>query len=210
MDAEKHNANHPQSREGKATPMEERDLETVIERAQGHDTEALGEIYRRYARRVFGLCRYMLESRESAEDATSEVFLKLQRSIESYDGSTPFPRWLLRVTGNQCIDVLRRRKRGHQVIVEAETEAEDGVAVREPVSPEPSPLGAILSAEDQTQVRDAIARLPENYRVPLVLRYYSELSYDEIAQQLGLQKNYVAALLFRAKQELRRKLGHRS
>jgi RNA polymerase sigma factor (sigma-70 family) len=52
--------------------------------------------------------------------------------------------------------------------------------------------------------------LPENYRVPLVLRYYGELSYDEIAQQMGLKKNYVAALIFRAKQDLRRKLSHRS
>ena len=145
----------------------------------------------------------MLDSRESAEDATSEVFLKLQRTIESYDGSIPFPKWLLRVAGNQCIDVLRRRKRGRKVIVEVE----DGAAVIEATSAEPSPLGAVLSKEERVQVRDTIARLPENYRVPLVLRYYSELSYDEIAQQLGLERNHVAALIFRAKQELRRKLA---
>ena len=186
--------------------MEGPDLESVIERAQGHDAEALGEIYRLYARRVFGLCRYMLDSRESAEDATSEVFLKLQRSIASYDGSTPFHRWLLRVAGNQCIDALRRRKRGRQVIVEVEGEA----AVIEPASPEPSPLGAVLSGEERMKVREAIARLPENYRMPLVLRYYGELSYDEIAGQLGLKRDNVAALIFRAKQELRRKLGHGS
>ena len=206
MDAKGNDAKGSQSREGKATQMEGQDLESVIERARGHDTEALAEIYRRYVRRVFGLCRYMLESRESAEDATSEVFLKLQRSIESYDASIPFPRWLLRVAGNQCIDVLRRRQRGRQVIVEVE----DGAAVVEPAGTEPSPLGAVLSKEERVQVRDAIARLPENYRVPLVLRYYGELSYDEIAQQLGLQKNHVGALLFRAKQELRRKLAPRS
>jgi RNA polymerase sigma-70 factor (ECF subfamily) len=205
MDAKRNNAKASQRREGNATQMDGPDLESVIERAQGHDAEALGEIYRLYARRVFGLCRYMLDSRESAEDATSEVFLKLQRSIESYDGSTPFPRWLLRVTGNQCIDVLRRRKRGRQVIVEGE----EGITVIDAAaSPQPSPLGAVLGAEVREQVRDAIARLPENYRVPLVLRYYSELSYDEIAQQLDLKRDYVAALLFRAKQELRRKLGH--
>src|SRR5664279_5594100 len=127
MDAERNNAKVSQPSEGKATRMEGLDLESVIQRAQGQDAEALGEIYRLYSRRVFGLCRYMLDSRESAEDATSEVFLKLQRSIESYDGSVPFPRWLLRVTGNQCIDVLRRRKRGRQVIVEVE----EGVAVIE-------------------------------------------------------------------------------
>ena len=206
MDAERNNAKGSQLREGKATQIEGPDLQSVIARAQGHDAEALGEIYRLYVRRVFGLCRYMLESRESAEDATSEVFLKLQRAIESYDGSIPFARWLLRVTGNQCIDALRRRKRGQQVIVEAAEE----VAVIEAASSEPSPLGAVLSREERGQVRDAIALLPENYRLPLVMRYYGELSYDEIAQQLGLQRNYVAALLFRAKQELRRKLGHRS
>ncbi|HUI82869.1 MAG TPA: sigma-70 family RNA polymerase sigma factor [Candidatus Binatia bacterium] len=187
-------------------PMEGPDLESVVERARGRDAEALGEIYRLYARRVFGLCRYMLESRESAEDATSEVFLKLQRSIASYDGSIPFPRWLLHVAGNQCIDVLRRRKRVRQVIVESEEQ----VAAIEAPSPGPSPLAAVLGREERAQVRDAIAGLPENYRLPLVLRYYGELSYDEIAQQLGLNRNYVAALLFRAKQELRGKLGHRS
>jgi RNA polymerase sigma-70 factor (ECF subfamily) len=206
MDVNRNKAKEPQSREGKATQMEQRDLESVIERAQARDAEALGEIYRRYVPRVFGLCRYMLDSRESAEDATGEVFLKLQRSIESYDGSTPFAAWLLRVTGNHCIDVLRRRKRGRQVIVEGD----ESVAVAEAVGSEPSPLSAVISREERSQVRDAIAGLPENYRLPLVLRYYSELSYDEIAQQLGLQRNYVAALIFRAKQELRRKLGHRS
>jgi RNA polymerase sigma-70 factor (ECF subfamily) len=148
----------------------------------------------------------MLDSRESAEDATSEVFLKLQRTIDSYNGSIPFPRWLLRVAGNQCIDALRRRQRGRRVIVEVE----DGAAVIDVASSEPSPLGAVINTEERAQVRDTIARLPQNYRVPLVLRYYSELSYDEIAQQLGLERNYVAALIFRAKREMRRRLAHRS
>ncbi len=206
MKAERNKAKGLRRHEAKAKDMEALDLESVVERAQGHDAEALGEIHRRYVRRAFGLCRYMLDSRESAEDATSEVFLKLQRSIESYDGSIPFPRWLLRVAGNQCIDALRRRRRGRQVIVEVE----DGAAVIEATSSEPSPLGTVIRMEERVQLQAAIARLPENYRVPLVLRYYSELSYDEIGQQLGLQRNHVATLIFRAKQELRRKLAHRS
>ena len=206
MDAKRNMAKAPQPREGETRQLEGLGLENVIERARGHDDEALEEIYRRYVGRVFGLCRYMMDSREGAEDATSEVFLKLQRTIESYDGSIPFPRWLLRVAGNQCIDALRRRRRGLKVFVEVE----DGAAVIEATSAEPSPLGAVISKEERVQVRDTIARLPENYRVPLVLRYYSELSYDEIAQQLGLERNYVAALIFRAKQELRRRLAPRS
>jgi RNA polymerase sigma-70 factor (ECF subfamily) len=206
MDAKRNMAKEPQPREGESRQMEGLGLESVIQRAKIHDAEAFGEIYRRYVRRVFGLCRYMLNSRESAEDATSEVFLKLQRSIESYDGSIPFPRWLLRVAGNQCIDALRRRQRGQKVFVEVE----DGTVVIEAASSEPSPLGAVISRQEKALVRDTIKRLAENYRVPLVLRYYGELSYDEIAEELGLERNNVAALIFRAKQELRRRLAPRS
>src|SRR5215831_20293610 len=120
MNAKRNMARGPQPLGGETRQIEGLDLESVIERARGHDAEALGEIYRRYVRRVFGLCRYMLDSRESAEDVTSEVFLKLQRSIVTYDGSTPFLSWLMRVAGNQCIDALRRRQRVRQVIVEVE------------------------------------------------------------------------------------------
>jgi hypothetical protein len=102
----------------------------------------------------------------------------------------------LRVAGNQCIDVLRRRQRGRRTIAEVG----DGAAVIEAASSEPSPLGAVISTEERAKVREAIAGLPENYRLPLVPRYYSELSYDEIAQQLDLERNYVAVLIFRAKQ----------
>src|SRR5438105_3791860 len=126
-------------------------------------------------------------------------------SIKSYDGSIPFPSWLLRVAGNQCIDALRRQRRARQVV-----EVEEVTTVIEAASAEPSPLGAVMGKEERAQMRDAIAGLPENYRLPLVLRYYSELSDDEIAQQLELRRNYVAALIFRAKQELRRKLALRS
>src|SRR5438270_8778393 len=179
MDAGNNRAKGPQPHEDKQ--MEGLDLESVIERARGHDAEALGEIYRRYVRRVFGLCRYMLDSRESAEDATGEVFLKLQRSIESYDGSIPFPRWLLRVAGNQCIDALRRRQRGRKVIVEVED-----ATVLEAPSSRLSPLGVVIKTEEREQVRVAIAHLPVKYRVPLVRRSYSELSYDGLGQPRGL------------------------
>jgi RNA polymerase sigma-70 factor, ECF subfamily len=206
MDVKRNMAKEPQPREGESRRMEGLGLESVIQRAQSRDGEALAEIYRRYVRRVFGLCRYMLNSREGAEDATSDVFLKLQRSIESYDGSIAFPRWLLRVAGNQCIDALRRRQRGQKVFVEVE----DAAVVIEAASSEPSPLGAFIRTQERAQVRNAIEGLAENYRVPLVLRYYGELSYDEIAHELGLERNNVAALIFRAKQELRRRLAPRS
>jgi RNA polymerase sigma-70 factor, ECF subfamily len=183
--------------------MEELELETVLELARGHDPEAFAELYRRYARRVFGLCRYLLGSAETAEDATSEVFLKLQRSIGTYDGSVPFPSWLLRVASNHCIDALRRKQRERRVLGEAEA---DNASI-EVAGPGPSPLSEIISAEQQAAIRQAITRLPENYRVPLVLRYYTDLGYDEIAKRLGLKRDHVAVLLFRAKRELRQVLA---
>lgn len=203
MDAKRNTAQGPHDRSSENMQSEGLDLEGVVQRAQDNDAEALGEIYRRFVRRVFGLCRYMLGSRENAEDATSEIFLKLQRSIASYDGSIPFPGWLLRLASNQCIDVLRRRARGRKVMAESEA----GTEVIDAASSKPSPLGALIGKEERAKVRGAVERLPENYRVPLVLRYYSELTYDEIAHELGLEKNHVGALIFRAKQMLRRRLA---
>src|SRR2546427_9972225 len=87
---------------------------------------------------------------------------KLQRSIKSYDGSIPFPSWLLRVAGNQCIDALRRQRRGGKGIVGVE----DGATEGETLSAGPSPLGAGLGEEERAEVREAIARPPEEQRHP--------------------------------------------
>lgn len=188
---------------GGASRMEGLDVERVLELARSHDPEAHAELYRRYARRVFGLCQYLLGAKETAEDATSEVFLKLQRSVSSYDGSAPFLSWLLRVTSNHCLDTLRRKQRDQRVILPAELDD----AALAATSPQPSPLRDAINAEERAAVRQAIAGLPQNYRVPLVLRYYSDLSYDEIAQQLRLSRSHVAVLIFRGKRALRRALA---
>ena len=69
-----------------------------------------------------------------------------------------------------------------------------------------SPLNELMAAERGHDVRHALSQLPEKYRVPLVLAYYNEMSYDEIAATLGLGRNHVATLIFRGKQQLREKL----
>jgi RNA polymerase sigma-70 factor, ECF subfamily len=86
-------------------------------------------------------------------------------------------------------------------------EAEADTVLVEIAGPGPPPLSEIISAEQQAAIRQAIAHLPENYRVPLVLRYYTDLGYDEIATRLGLKRDHVAVLLFRAKRELRQVLA---
>src|SRR5213595_2242684 len=67
------------------------------------------EIYKTHYRRVFGLCRYLLNSFDAAEDATHEVFLKAQRKLATYDPSLPFSSWLSGIASNHCIDLLRRK-----------------------------------------------------------------------------------------------------
>ena len=183
--------------------MAETGLEAVVQRAGRGELEAFAELYRQFGRRVFGLCRHMLGSAEAAEDARSEVFVRVQRTINSYDSSLPFSRWLLSVASHYCVDVLRRRQVETRLFVPEEAAPPTG---SEGIGTGPSPLGQVLLEERQAEIREAITRLPDQYRIPLVLRYYGEMSYDEIAEDLGLKRNHVATLIFRAKQELRAKL----
>ena len=159
------------------------------------------DIYKAYYRRVFGLCRYLLNSFDAAEDATHEVFLRAQRKLATYDPSLPFSSWLSGIATNHCIDLLRRKTTEKRIFeldaVDATVSAPSAVL---------GPLNELVAAERGDRVRRALSELPEKYRVPLVLAYYNEMSYDEIAAALGLGRNHVATLIFRAKQQLRQKL----
>ncbi len=181
--------------------MDEATLKVVLQRAGADDAGALADLYREFHPRVFGLCRYMLGSREEAEDAASEIFARLPKAMKSYDASLPFPRWLLSVTSHYCVDLLRKRRVEQRVFETTEPEAQ------EPASTSPSPLQELLASEAREAVQEAIQGLSERYRLPLVLRYYNDLSYEEIAGVLGSTRANVAILIFRAKQELRAKLS---
>ncbi len=180
--------------------MEGSTLDALVKRACAGDEDAFGELYGEFRRRVFGLCRHFLGSASAAEDATSEVFLRAKRAMSTYDSALPFHRWVLSIAAHHCADQLRRRR------VEQRLFATDGVEQSEPAGAGPSPLGALLTAEEREAVRGAVDALPERVRLPLVLRYYSDFSYDQIAATLGLKRNHVATLIFRGKKELRRAL----
>jgi RNA polymerase sigma-70 factor, ECF subfamily len=158
-------------------------------------------LYKAYHHRVFRLCLYLLGSKEAAEDATQEAFLRVRGKLETYDASMPFSSWLLTIATNHCLDLLRRRG------LETRLFEQKPVEEFHPSARGPSPLTELLAAERGDSVRRALMTLPHRLRIPLVLAYYNELSYDEIARTLGLKRTHVATLLFRAKQELRRKLA---
>jgi RNA polymerase sigma-70 factor, ECF subfamily len=165
------------------------------------DNELFEKLYLDFHPRVLALCRRMLESHEEAQDAANDIFLRLPDAMRTYDRAQPFARWILRVTGNYCIDLLRKRRAAGRIIEPANPDAP------EPPAATPSPFEALLSQERSGEVRDAIFALPEHYLVPLVMRYFSDLSYDEIAETLGTSRAHVAVLIFRAKQQLRRILA---
>ena len=157
-------------------------------------------IYQEHHRKVYNLCAYLLNSRDAAEDAAHEVFLRAHRKMDTYDPALPFSTWILKVASNHCVDILRRRGTEKRLFG---IEASD---VLDPASDRPSPLGEVLTFEQGEKVRRALVSLPDKFRVPLVLAYYNEFSYDEIAAAMQIPRNTVATLLFRGKQLLREKL----
>jgi RNA polymerase sigma-70 factor (ECF subfamily) len=183
--------------------MNPTEMAEAVERARRGEREGLAEIYEAYGRRVLGLCRHLLGSPDVAQDARSDVFLRLPRALDRYDPALPFDRWLLSVTSHHCLDILRRRRLESRLFA-AEEETDSAALGSES---DPSPLATVLTDEGRGRVRDALLRLPERYRVSLALRYYGELGYDEIASQLGVTRNHVAILIFRGKQALRRLLA---
>ncbi|HEY6291264.1 MAG TPA: sigma-70 family RNA polymerase sigma factor [Terriglobia bacterium] len=158
-------------------------------------------LYREFHPRVLAICRRKLESLEEAEDAANDVFARLPAALRTYDSSQPLSGWLSTVASNYCVDLLRKRRSEQRLLEPVNPEAP------EPAAPMHSPIDELLAEEASEAVRDAIFSLPERYLVPLVMRYFSELSYDEIAQTLGTSRTHVAVLIFRAKQQLRRILA---
>ena len=158
------------------------------------------EHYRNNYRRVLGLCRQLLGRLQSAEDAAQEVFLRAHRSLSSYDRTRPFEGWILTIASNYCIDVVRRRRKEAQLFG---SEGDERIAAE---ADDSDVLGDLLAQERAAELKVAIAALPERYRLPLVLAYYRDASYDEVASALGITRTHAGALICRAKQALRRAL----
>jgi RNA polymerase sigma-70 factor (ECF subfamily) len=172
----------------------------AIARARAGDAEAWGDLYREYAPAIFRFCRRALPTREDAEDATMEIFMKLRDKLSQYDETRSFSAWLYKVAANHCWDLLRRRK----IRQDKETEDLENVPL---VHPDPSQLDRMIEQKSSEEVRRALDKLGSRARMALVMRYYSDMSYDEIADALGVRRAFVGVVLLRARHELRQALG---
>jgi RNA polymerase sigma-70 factor, ECF subfamily len=175
---------------------EPRDL---IVRARAGDTQAWGDLYRDYAPAIFRFCRRAMPAREDAEDATMEIFMKLREKLSQYDPTRSFSAWLYKVAANHCWDLLRRRKARH----DKDMEDVDELPLE---APEPNQLEKLIEERSGDEVRKALNTLGARARMALVMRYYSDMSYDEIADALGVRRPFVGVVLLRARHELRRAL----
>ncbi len=128
--------------------------------------------------------------------------MKVRQKIAQYDSSRPFMAWLYKVAANHCWDLLRRRR--------IRQDLETGDVENLPLEhPDPSQLQRLLEEHSGQQVRTALDKLPARARMALVLRYYSDMSYDEIADSLGVRRAFVGVLLLRARHQLRDVLAGR-
>ncbi len=180
---------------GKPEPAE------TLARARGGNSEAWGELYRDYAPAIFRFCRRAMPTREDAEDATMEVFMKVRDKLGQFDASRSFSAWLYRVAANHCWDLLRRRRTRQ----DKETGDLDTLPLEHP---DPGQLDQLIEQCTGNEVRRALDKLPARARMALVLRYYADMSYDEIAEALGVRRAFVGVVLLRARHELREAMGH--
>ena len=172
----------------------------AIARARAGDADAWGDLYREFAPAIFRFCRRALPTREDAEDATMEIFMKLRDKLSQYDETRSFSAWLYKVSANHCWDLLRRRK----IRQDKETEDLENVPL---AHPDPSQLDKMIEQRTSEEVRRALDKLGARARMALVMRYYSDMSYDEIADALGVRRAFVGVVLLRARHELRQALG---
>jgi len=181
------------------SPAEQAVATERIAQARAGDAEAWGDLYRQFAPAIFRFCRRAMPTREDAEDATMDIFVKVRQKLSQYDAGRPFTAWLYTVAANHCWDLLRRRK--------LRQDRETGEIENLPLEhPDPGQLEQLIQRRTSQEVRRALDKLPARARMALVLRYYADMSYDDIAATLGVRRNFVGVVLLRARHQLRESL----
>ena len=162
------------------------------------DRDAFRALYDVYKDRVYSISLYFFHGdRAAAHDVTQQVFLKLMTSISQFRGDAEFSTWLYRLVVNVCMDAARRR-RSDAVIAERSR--------MEPVQTPASPEDDYLRAQMADSVRTAVSALPPKFRIAVLLRYFDDLSYEEMAKALNCSMGTVASRLSRGHKMLAERL----
>lgn len=165
-----------------------------LEDARNGDPQAFAMLVDMYSKPVYNLCYRMLGNPQDAEDAAQEAFLRAYRSLDRYDPERKLITWLLSIAAHYCID-QQRRVRAPQVSLD---EADPGELRERGVGPE----NAYLLQETGDEVQQILAQIPARDRAAIVLYYWYDFSYQEIAKQLSLTESALKARLHRARRSL--------
>ena len=170
--------------------------EWILHARQGDD-DAFANLVEVYQVSIYNLCCRMLGDPDQAEDAAQETFLKAYRGLKRYDPNRPFATWLLSIASHHCIDRLRRRRIPTISLSEL-------LPNQQKPDDTPGPEAVMAISEHQQAVRGMLEQLGNHDRAAIVLHYWYELSYEEIAKTLSTSVSSVKSRLHRARRQLAR------
>jgi RNA polymerase sigma factor (sigma-70 family) len=174
----------------------------LVERARAGDQGAYAELMDRYRESVYYMLLKMVKNGDDADDLTIEAFGKAFNRLEQYSPSFAFSTWLFKIASNNCIDFIRK-KRVHVMSMDHAYSNSNGEGVRIDVdSGTLDPEEEIIKAQKVKLMRGVVSKLKPRYRELVEKRYFEELSYEEIAEQMDLPLGTVKAQLFRAREFL--------
>jgi len=178
----------------------------LLSQAREGDTQAFGELVRRYEGKIFRLAQHITQNREDAEDVLQETFLKAYEHLDQFQGQSKFYTWVVRIAVNQALMKLRRRKTDKSVSLDETIDTGEDTIVREIAAWDENPEQRFSREEIAEILESAIQNLEPPYRSVFVLRDMEELSTEETAEALGLSVPAVKSRLLRARLQLREKL----
>ena len=173
----------------------------IVRKVLGGDANAFETLVLEYEKNVYNIALRMTGNSEDAADMTQEAFIKAYNSLQSFRGDSKFSVWLYRIVSNVCLDFLRSKNR--RPTVSLSVEDDDGEDTQLDVADESQSPELLLDRKlTRESVRRGLDSLPPDYRQILLLREIQGLSYDEIAQALGLEVGTVKSRIFRARKRL--------
>ncbi len=173
----------------------------LVQKALLGDEKAFARLLSRYKDTIYFMLLKMLNNRSDAEDLTLEAFGKAFKNLHQYSPTYAFSTWLFKIASNNCIDFLRKKK-GIIISLENESEQSENNEALRLKSKELNPEEKLIRKQKAILLHKVVRRLKPHYQTLVELRYFNELSYEEIAKELNLPLGTVKAQLFRARQML--------
>lgn len=166
-----------------------------VQAALDGDQRAFTRLVDAYKVPVYNICFRMLGNQADAEDAAQETFVRIYTRLRSYDPQQKLSSWILAVASHYCIDRLRRQHIKWLSL-------DDLLPVHQPQDDEAQPEQVVLQNERSSEVQLLLQSLPPEYRMVIALRYWQDLSYEEIARTVGSTESAVKSRLHRAREML--------